>query len=125
MVRILTLAMLALAVSAMPAWAEGQGAFKFEDYREKTAFITTVNQRFPVGSSYLAFKRAVIPAGAKAKRDMVDNANTGTHLFQKQQRSTTGRNFIATWTIAVTETDDIITAITPTLVISSSIGVDD
>lgn len=114
------LAMLLLAGAAV-----GQGAFRFEDYREKTAYITAVRQHFPVGSSYLAFKRIIIPAGAKAKRDMVDNTETGAHTFIKQQRPTTGINFISTWTIAVTEVNDVITAITPTYTLGSSIAVEE
>lgn len=121
---VLHLVLLALLMQAGSAMAQ-TAPFRFEDYREKTAFKNAVMENFPVGSSYLAFKRVVIPAGAKAARGMVDDKETDTHIFKKQQRATTGTNFIASWAIAVTVNNDIITAITPTLSINSSIAVGD
>ncbi len=119
------LSTLALAAMAMPAFAQGQGAFKFEDYTERTAFEDTINQRYPIGSSYLVFKKDIIRAGAKSSRDMYDISMLHTHTFVKQQRPTTGRNFIHIWSITVTAgTDNIITAISPSLVIQGSVNTD-
>ena len=52
MKKFIALTTLALAFASASVWAQELAPFRFEDYTEKTAFTETVNQRFPVGSSY-------------------------------------------------------------------------
>jgi hypothetical protein len=112
--KFFTFLLLALAF-AFPAFAAD--TFRFEDYKEKTAFTEAVAKFFPVGSSYQDFKKTVIRAGASSGQN-VENEPSNTHLFTKTERPGVATTFITAWSITVTVENDRIAAISPTVTIS-------
>ena len=115
--------MLALA-TAMPALAQENPPFRFEDYKERTAFTEAVITRFPLGSSYLAFKRQVIAAGAKSGQNIL-NEPENTHVFRKTERPGVATMIVNQWTITVTVDGDTLTAVSPSFIVTSNPGSDE
>ena len=53
-----------LSACAMAHPIDGERPFRFEDYKDKTAFQAALEDRFPVGSDFEVMKEELINAGA-------------------------------------------------------------